>query len=276
MAAAKDKKMREGGRALKWGAGAAAGAVLVAIVANRGAARRQVPAGVGASADTRRPSWARLLGEGPAAARLLVSQLGPVPLREPDLGGGRAVLVIPGLLTNDAPTFLLRRTLKACGFRAYGWAQGLNLGVRTNLFGRLEERLDQVLRNVGGPVALVGWSLGGLYARELAKRRPKDVSIVITLGSPFSVHLRDNNAWKLYEAINDHRVDDAPVPMDVSAKPPVHTVAIWSARDGLVAPASASGKAVESDEQLRIDTKHQELVSHPKVLETLVHRLAQA
>jgi pimeloyl-ACP methyl ester carboxylesterase len=259
----------------KWGAGAA-GAVLVAAAVSRAAARRKVRTGVGASADARRPSWSRLFGEGPAAARLLASQFRPVPLREPALGGGRAVLVLPGLLANDAPTLLLRRTLKACGFRPYGWSQGLNLGVRADLFQRLEARLDEVVGEAGGPVALVGWSLGGLYARELAKRRPDDVSIVVTLGSPFSVDLRDNNAWKLYEVINDHPVDDAPVPMDVSAKPPVHTVAIWSARDGLVAPASASGKAVESDEQLRVDAKHNELVSHPKVPETLVERLAQA
>ena len=260
----------------RWGAGAAAGAVLVAVAANRAAARRHVRTGSGPSADARRPSWRRLLGEGPAAARLLAAQLGPVPLRDPDVGGDRPVLVIPGLLANDVPTLLLRRTLKACGFRPYGWSQGLNVGVRADLFRRLEERLDEVLREAGGPVALVGWSLGGLYARELAKRRPGDVSIVVTLGSPFSVDLRDNNAWKLYEAINDHPVDDAPVPLDVSSKPPVRTVAVWSARDGLVAPASASGKTVESDEQVRVDVKHNELVSHPKVLETLVDRLAQA
>jgi pimeloyl-ACP methyl ester carboxylesterase len=121
---------------------------------------------------------------------------------------------------------------------------------------------------------VVGWSLGGLYARELAKRRPDDISLVVTMGSPVSVDLRDNNAWKLYEAINDHPVDEPPVPVQVDVKPPVHTVAIWSDRDGIVAPASASGKPWESDEQLQVHSRHNELVSHPQALRTLVDVLA--
>ena len=200
----------------------------------------------------------------------MLSQFAPVPVNRPDIGRDRPVLVLPGLVANDVPTHLLRRTLKACGFRAFGWDQGINRGMRSDLLERLEQRLDEILDQSSSPVAVVGWSLGGLYARELAKRRPDDISIVVTLGSPFSVDLRDNNAWKLYEAINDHPVDDAPVPVQVNEKPPVRTIAIWSSRDGIVAPASASGKSWESDEQLEVHCKHNELVSDPKTLETLV------
>lgn len=226
--------------------------------------------------DARRPSWARLLAEIPAAGRLAAAQLGPVPISDPAVGRGRPVLVIPGFLASDLPTLLLRRTLKASGFSPYGWRNGVNLGMRRDMFDRLEARLDRVIQQVGAPVALVGWSLGGLYVRELAKRRPADVSVVVTLGSPFSVDLHDNNAWKLYEAINDHSVDDPPVDVRVDQKPPVRTVAIWSSRDGIVAPASASGQPWESDETLQVDCKHNELVSNPDALATLVRVLGEA
>ena len=259
--------------ALIWGA---AGAAAIATGAAVYAASRQRREPLPRSDDKRRPSWSKLLGELPAAGRLLAAQFMPVPISEPELGRGRSVLVLPGLLTNDAPTSLLRRTLAACGFIPFGWENGVNLGVRADLFGRLEARLDSIIAEAGGPVALVGWSLGGLYARELAKRRPEDISIVVTLGTPFSADLRDNNAWKLYEAINDHTVDHPPVKVRVDEKPPVFTVAIWSPRDGIVAPASASGQPGESDEQIRVTTKHNELVSDPETLKRVVEVLSRS
>jgi hypothetical protein len=260
-------------KTLKWSV--AAGAALAGIAAYRYIRRRGDPATPCASDDRRRPSWGKLLAEFPAAGRLVAAQFAPPPVADPELGQGRAVLVIPGFLAHDGVTIRLRRTLAACGFVPFGWANGINLGFRENLFEKLEERLDQVIEQAGGPVILVGWSLGGLYARELAKLRAADVSRVVTLGSPFSVDLRDNNAWKLYELINDHPVDGAPVDVDVATKPPVPTTAIWSEKDGIVAPASASGKPIESDTRLKVATRHNELVSHPQALKALVATLAE-
>lgn len=229
--------------------------------------------------SARRPSWARLLMEGPAAARLLAAQL-----RRPRFGGvrggsaagPRTVMVIPAFLANDLPTLHLRRTLDACGFRAHGWNEGLNLGARAGKFERLLGRIDRLAAEApDGKVALVGWSLGGLYARELAKRRPDTVSMVATLGTPFSHGLRRNNAWKLYEAINDHDVDHPPVPVDADQKPPVHTVAIWSPRDGIVAPASARGEDGERDEAIEVSCRHNELVSERGAVRALVEALVR-
>ncbi|HYG29510.1 MAG TPA: alpha/beta hydrolase [Allosphingosinicella sp.] len=224
--------------------------------------------------DLRRPSWAQLLMEAPAAARLLAAQL-----RGPRFGGvrgaGRAVMVIPAFLANDLPTRHLRRTLEHHGFRAFGWEQGLNLGARAGKFARLIERIDAIAAAApDGKVALVGWSLGGLYARELAKRRPDKVSLVVTMGTPFSGGLRRNNAWKLYEAVNDHDVDHPPVRVEADEKPPVRTVAIWSRRDGIVATASARGREGERDEAIEVGCRHNELVSHKQALRALVRVLA--
>lgn len=231
--------------------------------------------GAGQCADARRPPWRRLLAEAPAAARLLAAQLKRPPVTRPGEGQGRPVLVIPAFLANDVPTGLLRRTLNACGFRAFGWACGLNLGARADTLERLGRRLDDVVREAGSPVALVGWSLGGLYARELARRRPGDVDRVVTLGTPFSLGQRRNNAWKLYEAINDHPVDDPPVPAAPAAKPPVPTIACWSRRDGIVAPASARGREGEVDRSVELRCRHNEFVSDPEALDAVVGLLAE-
>ncbi|HEY7809278.1 MAG TPA: alpha/beta fold hydrolase [Allosphingosinicella sp.] len=223
--------------------------------------------------DNRRPGWRQLLLEAPAAVRLLGAQLRGASMRE-DVGDGRAAMVIPAFLANDLPTAQLRRTLRACGFRAYGWNQGLNLGARRGKFERLLRRIDIIAAENDGKVALVGWSLGGLYARELAKRRPGNVSMVITLGTPFSQSLRQNNAWKLYETINDHDVDHPPVPVAPNLKPPVPTVAMWSQRDGIVAPKSAAGETREADRRVELGCRHNEMVSDPAALRAIVEALA--
>lgn len=214
------------------------------------------------SSDARRPSWAKLLREAPAAVRLLAAQFRRYP-RNRLAGEKHSVIVVPGFLAADFVTLPLRRALRAAGHRTWGWGQGFNMGARRAKLDRLLARIDRLAEATGERLVLIGWSLGGLYAREAAKRRPKAVGRVITLGTPFSHGLRDNNAWKLYEAINDHDVDHPPVPIAPADKPIMRTVAIWSSQDGIVAPASAGGRKGEADEQIEVHCPHNELVSHP-------------
>jgi pimeloyl-ACP methyl ester carboxylesterase len=216
-----------------------------------------------------RPGWNQLLREAPAAVRLLLAQFKKPPVVQ-RTGKGQPVLVFPAFLGNDLLTVRLRRTLAAAGYRPFGWTNGINLGVRPDTFERLGRRLDEVFQTARGPVALIGWSLGGLYARELAKRRPDAVSLVITLGTPFSHGLHANNAWKLYELINDHRVDDPPVEVQVDEKPPVPTFAVWSPNDGIVAPASSAGEVGQVDERVEVGCTHNEMVSHPEALAAIL------
>ena len=112
-----------------------------------------------------------------------------------------------GLPAGDASTALLRRFLISRGFSPSGWGQGLNLGLREGVMERAHERIRELWAEHGRTVSLVGWSLGGLYARELAKHSPEMVRLVITLGSPFTGHPRETNAWRLYEFASGHRVD---------------------------------------------------------------------
>lgn len=202
----------------------------------------------------------------PPAIRRLLRELLDIPavitapLRRPLVsqrcGNGEAVLIIPGFLSDDNATSLLRRSFDAAGFRAFGWRNGFNTGVTLDLLDRLNARLEAVSGEKGGPVILVGWSLGGLYARALANHRPDLVSMVITMGSPFSGSLRANHAWRLYQWINGHAVDNLPIPVDFRTKPPVPTIAFWSPRDGVVAPACSRGEPGESDERMEYPGTH--------------------
>ena len=126
------------------------------------------------------------------------------------------------------------------------------------------ERLEQCIDRIGvkQPVLVVGWSLGGLYARELARHCPGKVRAVVTLGSPFSGDLHQNNVWRLYEWIAGHRVEETPVER-ILAKPPVPSLAIWSRKDGIVAPRTARGLEGERDVTAQIDCAHMAFgVSH--------------
>jgi pimeloyl-ACP methyl ester carboxylesterase len=184
-------------------------------------------------------------------------------------GDGRPVLVIPGFLASDSSTTCLRAALDGAGYDAHGWGLGVNRGARADLLERLGEQVEAF----GEPVALVGWSLGGVYAREVAKLLPDAVERVITLGSPFSGDPRANNAWRLYEWVNGHRVDDLPFAVDRSAKPPVKTIALWSKDDGIIAPAAARGLPGEADHRMMVDCRHMGFTSSPAAIEGVFRAL---
>lgn len=196
----------------------------------------------------------------------------PVRVRRQAIGGGRPVMVIPGFLASDHSTTVLRRTLRAAGYRAYGWGLGMNLGARHDILDRMAVQLERAARR--GPVSLVGWSLGGLYARELAKRHPDKVARVITLGSPFSGDARANNAWRIYEMLNDHKVDSPPIEARVHEKPPVPTIAFWSRKDGIVAPACARGRPEECDRAVELDCTHMGFMTADCALDAVLEALA--
>lgn len=149
-------------------------------------------------------------------------------------GDGHPVLVLPGLAACDLSTALMRHFLCSRGYAASGWGQGLNLGLREGVLDRAHETLRELASKHGRSVSLVGWSLGGLYARELAKRSPELVRLVISLGSPFTGHPRETNAWRLYEFASGHRIDSHDLHGPLKAAPPVPITSIWSASDGVV------------------------------------------
>ncbi|MFN3943491.1 MAG: alpha/beta fold hydrolase [Allosphingosinicella sp.] len=168
---------------------------------------------------------------------------------------GPKLMVIPGFLATDRTTLGLQRALAEGGFRVSGWGLGLNRRVTERT---VDAIADQIARfGAGEKVILVGWSLGGLYARVVAQERPELVERVVTLGSPFSGdRRRNNNVWRLYEWVAGHHVNHPPIDRDPAQKPPVPTLAIWSRRDGIVSVDGARGKAEERDAELEVDCTH--------------------
>lgn len=147
----------------------------------------------------------------------------------------------------------LRRALAEAGFRVHPWRLGWNMGATADVIERLRHSLDRI--GDERPALLVGWSLGGVFARELARAVPDKVRAVATLGAPFSGDPHLNNVWRLYEWMAGHPVDDPPIAR-IEEKPPVPTLAIWSRRDGIVAAEAARGKEGQRDKAVEIDSGH--------------------
>lgn len=196
------------------------------------------------------PSWRRLSEAAWLWSRAWrgFGHLGP---RGPE--DGPPAIVIPGFIASDRTVMELRRALADGGWRVHTWELGWNMGARVDIVDRLKARLDAI--SPGEPVLVVGWSLGGVFARELARAHPERVSAVVTLGSPFSGDPKANNVWRLYEWVAGHPVDAPPIER-ISDKPPVPTLAIWSRNDGIIAPRAARGLAHESDRAVEMDCNH--------------------
>ena len=189
--------------------------------------------------------------------------------------GEQPVLVFPGILSSDKSTSLLRRSLDAAGYRAHASELGFITGITPDSLARAERRLLSIHAREGRRLVLLGWSLGGIYARVLAQRHPEAVAMVMTLGTPFSGDRRANNAWRVYEALNDHAVDAPPLPDDPSVKPPVPTIALWSRNDGVIAPSAARGLPNERDAEVEVPFRHFEMGSGRKAIGRIVTELGR-
>jgi pimeloyl-ACP methyl ester carboxylesterase len=163
-------------------------------------------------------------------------------------------MVIPGFIANDRTTMELRRAMAEAGFRVHPWRHGMNWGARADTLEQLKRAVE--LCGHDEPLVLVGWSLGGLYAREIARAEPDRVRAVVTLGTPvWGDRRRYTNVWKLYEWVAGHPVDDPPI-AESAEKPPVPTIAIWSRRDGIVGVPSARGTEGTRDKEAEVSSTH--------------------
>jgi pimeloyl-ACP methyl ester carboxylesterase len=183
---------------------------------------------------------------------------------------GQPVLVIPGFLCSDETTLALRKELAAAGFRVHGWKMGWNFGAKADTIERIRQRVESL--NHDRPIVVVGWSLGGLYAREFARYHPEHVKAVVTLGTPFSGDPRQNTVWRLYEYVARHPVTDPPLPR-ITEKPSVPHLAIWSRRDGLIAPRAARGLDHERDKEAELDCHHMAFGVSTKAARSVVREI---
>jgi pimeloyl-ACP methyl ester carboxylesterase len=196
-------------------------------------------------------------------------------LRSAPRGDGHPVLVFPGLAASDFSTLPLRRFLRDRGYAPHRWKQGMNLGPRPGVISSSLHRIRDLHHRYGKKVSLIGWSLGGVYARELAKLAPDDVRFVITLGTPFKGNPKATNAWRLYELASGHRVDDARLHTGLHEAPPVPTTSIYSRTDGVVAWQCSVQDEGPLAENIEVQASHVGMGMNPMVFFAIADRLAQ-
>jgi triacylglycerol lipase len=200
------------------------------------------------------PPRLAMLAEGPRAAFGLGELAAHWPaLRQMPKGDDRPILVLPGLSNSDRSNLAMRAFLRRLGYRTYGWGFGRNLGVKTiGAEGeRLIARIEEVHRETGEKVTLVGVSLGGIMARIAAHRRPDLVREVITVSSPFAGPPTATNVWRPFQWLTGEKITDAVVAerLEEAVRPlPMPSTAIWSRSDGLVNGLichTGEGRAIE-------------------------------
>ena len=225
------------------------------------------------------PSAALMLMEGRALSEFSAFWLMRPWLSVTARGDGHPVLVLPGLLADDTSTHALRGFLNSHGYKAHGWKQGRNHGLQGKLEADMLARIEELfVRHGGRKVSLVGWSLGGLYARQLAKLAPDKVRCVISLGSPFTGSPKATNAWRVYEMASGRRADeeDPRFGGTLAGAPPVPTTAIFSRSDGICAWQGCREEATAMSESIEVESSHCGMGHHPAVVYAVADRLAQA
>ena len=190
-------------------------------------------------------------------------------------GDGHPVLVFPGMGASDASTALLRRFLRGQDYMAHAWRLGRNLGPTPDVLWQSRARIHALRCQHGRRVSLIGWSLGGMYARELAKAAPEDVRLVITLGAPFAGHPRATNAWRLFELLNGRHHHARGHRDSIRQPPPVPTTSIYSRTDGIVAWQCSVEREGPLAENIEVEASHTGMGVHPAVLYAIADRLAQ-
>src|SRR3981189_2240038 len=226
----------------------------------------------------RPPSLFLMLAEAKSLLEFNASLLlSPLLLRAPK-GDGHPVLALPGFLASDLSMAPMRRYLKELGYDTHAWNMGRNLGGVASKRAALRDLLQSIHDQTGRKVSLIGWSLGGVYARDLALQMSDMVRAVITLGSPFANDIRATSATRLYEALSGEAVDDNPeIRAAIAGDLPVPATSIYSRTDGIVNWHTCHLKPSETAENIEVYlSSHVGLGFNPAALWAVADRLAQA
>jgi pimeloyl-ACP methyl ester carboxylesterase len=192
-------------------------------------------------------------------------------------GDGHPVLVLPGLLADDSSTIPLRWALRSLGYPVRGWSLGRNLGPTARVSAGLRRRLGELTDRHGRGVTVIGWSLGGIFARNLARRFPGEIRQVVTLGSPFRLAQSDQTrAHKVFESYSHLHVEQWQLPLEHGEQEIVAPrTSIYSRLDGIVSWRACLDDVTPTSENVEVHASHLGFGHHPAVLWALADRLAQ-
>ena len=207
--------------------------------------------------------------------------LGPawLLLRLAPHGDGHPVLVLPGFTASDVSTRILRRFLRSRGYHVHAWRLGRNLGPNPATIEGLRSRVRQLVEQHRRPMSIVGWSLGGIYAREIARAAPSAVRQVITLGTPLRLRdRRKSNAGLVMGAVRGPQSegDAGPrQPEEARGPLPVPATAIFTRSDGVVPWRACLEVSSDTSESVEVAGSHSGLGHNPAALWVIADRLAQ-
>lgn len=236
---------------------------------------------IASKAAAKAPSWLLGLLEIP---RALTEAASLIParswLRGLPAGDGHPVITLPGFLASGRSMRTVRRYLRHWGYDAQCWNLGRNLGISSerDLESLLDDRLHETFESSGEKVSLIGWSLGGLYAREVARRNPDLVRSVILLGSPIG-DPKATNAWRVYESVSGQQVDEEDIRRRVATlRKPIDGIpitAIYSLSDAIVSARIAQLPPGPMIENIGVPASHIGMGFNPAILYVIADRLAQ-
>jgi pimeloyl-ACP methyl ester carboxylesterase len=193
-------------------------------------------------------------------------------------GDGHPVLVLPGFLADDRSTFGLRRLLRGLGYAIQGWQLGRNVGPTRETIVGMRRCLDAMVDEHGQPVSVIGWSLGGVYARELGREVPEQIRQVISLASPFRLtNLQQTRTGRLYEHYRPRHEPRYQVPPYTAGHDPlgVPSTAFYTRSDGIVAWQTCVQQVGPIAENIEVRGSHCSLGQHSAVAYAIGDRLAQ-
>jgi pimeloyl-ACP methyl ester carboxylesterase len=225
------------------------------------------------------PRWDLLATE---PLRAAIEYLGMRLMTQDSLpkGDGHPVVIFPGLAAERQSLAPLEKFCNALGYAAYDWGRGVNTGPHSDVDGWIDE-LAQHVRELTSMhrrrISLIGWSLGGIYAREVAKKLHRQVRQVITLGTPSGDALELNHASWLYRLVNGGGplLNEA-LMLRLRTAPPVPTTSIFSRSDGIVGWQACLQDGTRNDlENIEVRGSHCGLGWNSEVLEIIAGRLSQ-
>jgi hypothetical protein len=195
-------------------------------------------------------------------------------------GDGHSVVIFPGLASDRRATGPLNAFCTELGYAAYDWGRGFNTGPQGDpdvWFAELAEHISALPDATDSDVSLIGWSLGGIYAREVAKRLKRRVRQVITIGTPFAGSSEQTNASLVYRVLNGRPAEiDDEMRRQLLAAPDMPTTSIYSRSDGIVAwQACVQPGGGRQTENVEVDGSHCGLGWNPEVLAVIADRLSQ-
>lgn len=224
------------------------------------------------------PSRFWTLTEGRAMVELAAFYAATPALSRLPKGDGHSVMVLPGFMASNGSTAPMRRMLKGLNYDAHGWESGRNVVVDHSTIRSMESQITRLHKTSGRKVSLIGWSLGGVLARELAKLHPEKVRLVVSLGSPLSNDRGHTSAKRLFEMMNgrDPEVIREGNFNKLHIAPPVPTTSILTKTDGVVHwRASVQQEGEHPSENIVVHASHLGLGVNPSVMVAIADRLAQ-